>query len=368
MTSPAIAIPDNVDALKQMVLELHDALHRKDRRIETLEHQLQQLLKARYGPRADRLDPQQLVLFATDLIEEATQPEEPRPSDDGKPRRAAGKGHGRRPLPKDLPRKQLVHDLTDDQKRCPCCGEMRERIGEEVSEQLELIPAVLYVIEHVRRTYACKKCQGQVVTADKPTQPIEKGLAGPGLLAQVITSKYGDHRVQGKAVSEMREGLSWSGDRTRPQTSPNCDGQEPSWEASGANGATRLRQVRSAKSNASEPLMTCRKRIQTTSKLGSGGCPRISMRGSLYPAHVASGAKTARAQTRLGHGTLEPVASMPREKFKRTTRENQSTDARHRGGTTRSSDEGCVMHPERRGRVIQSSDNRSTALAGGAHG
>ncbi len=72
----------------------------------------------------------------------------------------------------------------------------------------------------------------------------------------------------------------------------------------------------------------------------------------LYPAHVASGTKTARAQTRLGHGTLEPVASMLREESKRTTRKDQSTDARHRGGTIRSSDEGCVMHLERRDRVI----------------
>lgn len=194
MSTPAIAIPDNVDALKQMVLDLHEALHRKQRQIETLEHRLQQLLKARYGPRADRLDPQQLVLFAADLIEEATQPEA-EPPGNGRSRNAGGrKGHGRRPLPKDLPRKQVIHDLTDDEKRCPCCGRTRERIGEEVSEQLELIPAVLYVIEHVRRTYACKSCQGQVTTADKPTQPIEKGLAGPGLLAQVITSKYGDHQ------------------------------------------------------------------------------------------------------------------------------------------------------------------------------
>jgi hypothetical protein len=90
--------------------------------------------------------------------------------------------------------------------------------------------------------------------------------------------------------------------------------------------------------------------------------------GTCIPAHVASGIKAARAQTRLGHGTLEPVASMQREKSKRTTRKDRSTDARHRGGTPRISDEGCVMHLERRGRVIQSSDNRSTALVEGTHG
>ncbi len=92
------------------------------------------------------------------------------------------------------------------------------------------------------------------------------------------------------------------------------------------------------------------------------------MGGACIPAHVASGTKAARAQTRLGHGTLEPVASMQRETSKRTTRKDQSTDARHRGGTTRISDEGCVMRLERRGRVIQSLGNRSTASVGGTHG
>jgi transposase len=65
--------------------------------------------------------------------------------------------------------------------------------GEEVSEQLDYVPASLFVRQFVRVTYACRSCQEHVVTAAKPPQPIDKGLPGPGLLAQVITSKYGDH-------------------------------------------------------------------------------------------------------------------------------------------------------------------------------
>jgi hypothetical protein len=243
---------------------------------------------------------------------------------------------------------------------------------------LEHLPSNFVVLEHIRHKYACEhchsgrcqKCDGHahVDLAAKPQQPIEKGLAGPGLLAYVVTSKLADHRVQGEAVFQMRVGLSWPGNRARPQTSPNCDGQEPSWETSGTKGATRSRQVRSAKSNASEPLMTCRNSIPSTSKPGRDGCPGRSMGGACSPAHAASGAKAARSRIRLGHGTLEPVASMPREKLKRTTREGESTDARHRDGTTRSSVEGRVMRLERRGRVIQSLANRSTASAGGAHG
>jgi len=196
-----LAIPDDLDVCQALITQLHETLHRKEREISQLEHRLQQLLKARYGPRADRLDPNQLVLFAAELIEEASRPEESQPAkneeaknEKAKNGKARRRGHGRRPLPENLPRQRVVHDLSDDEKLCPCCGKTRNQISEEVSEQLELIPASLYVIEHVRRTYACKDCQGQLVTADKPTQPIEKGLAGPGLLAQVITSKYGDHQ------------------------------------------------------------------------------------------------------------------------------------------------------------------------------
>jgi len=192
---PAVELPDDVTALKAIILQQHEAFHQLQHRYEQLEHRLQQLLKARYGPKADRLDPHQLLLFALDMMQEVAPP--PKTAHDGasqeKEPPAKRKGHGRKPLPKELPRQQVVHDLTDEEKKCPCCGQMRVRIGQETSEQLEYEPAKLYVIEHVRPTYACKKCEGNVETASKPAQPIEKGLAGPGLLAQVITNKYGDH-------------------------------------------------------------------------------------------------------------------------------------------------------------------------------
>ena len=197
-TVPAVAIPDDVEALQQLVRELHEALHRKQRENEQLQHRLQQPLKARFGPRADRLDPHQLVLFATEIIEKAS---EPAPAEDAQGKsRSKRNGHGRRKLPADLPRKQVVRDLSEEEKRCPCCGNVRVQIGQETSEQLEFEPAKLYVIEHIRPTYVCRQCEEkaaesgpQITTASKPLQPIEKGLAGPGLLAQVITSKFGDH-------------------------------------------------------------------------------------------------------------------------------------------------------------------------------
>lgn len=164
----------------------------------------------------------------------------------------------------------------------------------------------------------------------------------------------------------MRGGLSCPDNRIWSQTSPSCIGQEPLWGATGAKGAARLRQVRFVKSNASEPLMRCRNCIDDI-KTGDGGSPGMSMTGAWNPGHAVSGMKAARARIRLGNGTLEPVVSMSREKLERKPRESQSTDARHRGGMTRSSDEGRETRLERRGRVIVSLGTGPTALAGGAY-
>ena len=76
---------------------------------------------------------------------------------------------------------------------CPDCGEERQRIGCERSEQLEFVPAVLKVIEHVRWKYACRTCQEHVAVAPAPSKPVEKGLPGPGLLSAIVVGKYADH-------------------------------------------------------------------------------------------------------------------------------------------------------------------------------
>jgi transposase len=109
---------------------------------------------------------------------------------------------GRRNLGADefdkLPVIRKEHDLPEDQKPCPCCGELRQRIGSESSWQIEYIPGHFERIEHIRFKYACRQCEQNALNpsielADKPTQPIEKGLPGPGLLAFVVTSKFADY-------------------------------------------------------------------------------------------------------------------------------------------------------------------------------
>jgi transposase len=197
-TLPSDALPEDPELLKQFALQLLQTWQKQERRIEQLEHQIDQLLRRYYGPRSERFDPNQLKLFAGDEAE-ATPPaadiavEEPRaPKATAVPRPSVN-GHGRRKLPADLPRKRIEHTLPVDQLPCPCCGTQRIKFAEEPSEQLEYEPASLFVVEHVRFKYACRNCQEHVTVADKPPQPIDKGLPGPGLLAFVTVSKQGDH-------------------------------------------------------------------------------------------------------------------------------------------------------------------------------
>jgi transposase len=114
-------------------------------------------------------------------------------SSDSRTKKKKRRGHGRRPLPQFLPRQRVEHIVDGRELDCPGCGQQREKISEVVSEQLEYIPASLFVVEHVQVTYACRPCQEHVLTADKPPQPIEKGIPGPGLLGHIIAAKYARH-------------------------------------------------------------------------------------------------------------------------------------------------------------------------------
>lgn len=98
----------------------------------------------------------------------------------------------RRILPADLPREVIEHDISEHEKRC-VCGCMKQRIGEEVTEQLEIIPAVLKVIAHVRPKYACNRCDEGVSIAPMPQLFLPKSMATPSLVAHTLISKYQDH-------------------------------------------------------------------------------------------------------------------------------------------------------------------------------
>lgn len=197
MTPLPDQLPDDIDQLKQMILGLATELQTSERTNERLVHRLNQLLRHSFGRKSERVNPAQLELFKG-LIESALssapadqppapQEVQPQPVPESRP------GHGRSPIPAHLPRTDVVHDIRTEQRHCASCGCEMCVIGEEVSEQLDFVPASLYVKRHIRKKYACKQCESAVVIADVPEKPILKGLPGPGLLAHVMVSKYADH-------------------------------------------------------------------------------------------------------------------------------------------------------------------------------
>jgi transposase len=192
--TPPDTLPDDVRLLKDMIRELLASLQQSQHEAEGLRQRLDQLLRRLYGPRAERWDPNQPLLFPEILaaLNEAPAPAPPAAAQaNGKPKHPSG--HGRQQLPKHLPRQRREVDVPAADKQCPCCGGQRTKIGEETSEQIDYQPASLFIVETVRPKYACPKCATGVVTAPKPPQVIDKGLAGPGLLAQVVVSKFADH-------------------------------------------------------------------------------------------------------------------------------------------------------------------------------
>ncbi len=193
MKKPADHLPDDVTLLKQMVRDQAETIRQSQQRIEKLEHYLELILRRQYGPRRERIDPNQLQLFEDTPTAEESEDVPEEDAEDEEPAERQRRHGGRRKLPAELPRQRIEYELSDDQLPCPHCAGPRQKIGEDISEQLEFIPSALHVIQHVRFKYACRTCQEQVAVAGKPAQPIEKGLPGPGLLAHTITSKYSDH-------------------------------------------------------------------------------------------------------------------------------------------------------------------------------
>ncbi len=175
-----------------------DQIRSQQEKIETIEQQyenLQQqlaiLLRSKYGKSSEKLPEGLFQLSLFDNPKNTNKlSEEPTETEDISYTRKKRKGH--RNIPNDLPRVRIEHVLED--LTCPCgCGNQLHKIGEVTTEQIEIVPAKIFVIEHVRFKYAGCEHQNKVVTAPMPNQPIDKGLAGPGLLADVLVNKYDDH-------------------------------------------------------------------------------------------------------------------------------------------------------------------------------
>ena len=192
MTTPD-SLPDDIEQLKAMVLQLQEAAAQKDSELKVLEDKYQALLeqfrveqKNHFGRKSEshQAEPEEFDEAEAIACE---------PPDKAAPKTA--KKAKRQPLPKDLPREQVVHDLAACDKRCDCCGAELHKIGEEKTEKLEFIPASIKVIEHIRPKYACACCEkqgsaNQIKIAPLQAFPLPMSIATPSLLSQVITGKY----------------------------------------------------------------------------------------------------------------------------------------------------------------------------------
>ncbi len=163
----------------QKRLETENALLREELRL--LKHHL-------FGRSRERL-PEHPELF-----EAPSSPAPPPAPVTVAPHKRTRRNHpGRHEFPEHLPREVVEIPLSEAERICTVCGEAKDRIDVEITRELEVIPAKLFVREYHREKCACRHCHGEVTTAPPPSRPIEKGIAGPGLLAQVVVDKYVDH-------------------------------------------------------------------------------------------------------------------------------------------------------------------------------
>jgi len=194
--------------------EKNTIIEDKDKTINLLTHQLRLLKQNRFGRRSEKLnnedDPQQQIFNEAELAasDAATEMSESDLSENETetvqvPAHTRKRKNGSKALPKDLERERKIYDLTEAEKQCHCGCQM-SCIGEEVKEELEIIPAKARVVEHVRKKYVCKQCSKAKAngneeiklifkTADGPQRLIPKSIASPSLLSTIITAKYCDH-------------------------------------------------------------------------------------------------------------------------------------------------------------------------------
>jgi len=192
------ALPDlNVlpaDALRALILAQHEQLLSREREIEHLTLLLAKLHRMQFGRKSEKLQRQieqlELRLEELEANRSEKEPSPPEPTSLLPSTTPTAAKPARRALPDHLPRETRRHEPKET--ACPQCqGELR-KLGEDVAEVLEYVPASFRVIRHVRTKLSCAKCDC-IVQAEAPSRPIERGMAGPGLLAHVLVSKYADH-------------------------------------------------------------------------------------------------------------------------------------------------------------------------------
>src|SRR6266566_4219708 len=217
------SLPTDLAAAHALILAQHEALAVAEAKaaaaesvaksraleIERLKYQIAKLKHEQYGQSSERSTVlEQLELKLSELEEDASEAEaaaqlaaqrakvEVKSFERRKP--------ARRPLPEHLPRERIVYPVP---QACPCCGGTLHKLGEDITETLELVPRQWKVIQHVREKHSCRSCE-KITQPPAPSHPIARGRAGPGLLAHVLFAKYGLHLpLTRQSATYAREGI-----------------------------------------------------------------------------------------------------------------------------------------------------------------
>ncbi len=196
-------LPDDSEQLKVLLTNLSEYTEQLEEKHAHLEEKYKYLQRMLYGKKSEKLTPEdehQMRLF--NEAEDGSGEEDE--SIKQKEEKTEVKGHtrnkrGRKPLPEHIDREEVIHDLTEEDKACPCCGKERPVIGEVTSEELDIIPPKMIVNKHIRKKYGPCSCEEfetkeipEIKTAAMPPRLIPQGIASAGLIAYIITAKFCD--------------------------------------------------------------------------------------------------------------------------------------------------------------------------------
>jgi transposase len=203
-------LPDDKDALKAALIEARAKLSGAQAMIEHLQLMIAKMKREMFGPRSERskrlIDQLELQLeeLVAGLAEDVAKSEPPSIPIEGHNRRKAT----RRNVPDHLPRRRIVHPMP---AVCPCCGgDKLSKVGEDVTETLDVVPRQWFVTEHVREKFSCRSCE-TIMQPPAPFHAIARGFAGPSLLAMILAEKYGNHQPLNRQSEQYaREGIELS--------------------------------------------------------------------------------------------------------------------------------------------------------------
>jgi len=193
VATTADPLPDDTEALKAALIETRAKLVGATALIEHLQLVIAKMKREKFGPRSERSQRliEQMELELEELSATAAEDETQTETTRGQVRGFTQRQATRRNFPADLPRRRIVHPAPTT---CPCCGGTNlSKIGEDVTETLDVVPRQWFVTEHVREKFSCRSCE-TITQPPAPFHAIARGFAGPSLLAMMLVEKYANHQ------------------------------------------------------------------------------------------------------------------------------------------------------------------------------